>query len=353
MARLEKLRSRMQAENLDAYVVMSPANRRYLSGFTGTNATLLITMNEAYLLTDFRYVEQARLQAPDFKIEKISAEPYPVMGELGTDLKRVGFEGDYVTVEGYAKLVEAFAGAELMSLPNLPTHLRSVKDSGELARIREAVRIADGAFDHILRFLALGQAETDISLELEFAMRRAGASGPAFDLIVASGWRSALPHGVASDKQIQPGEFLILDFGAVFQGYCSDLTRTVVLGEPTDRQREIYDLVLKANRLGIENVKPGRTGKEVDSIVRQFLDAAGYGECFGHGLGHSVGLAIHEGPNLNPREDRVLEPGMVVTVEPGVYVPGWGGVRIEDIVVVTEQGCEVLTQAPKEFIIIQ
>lgn len=353
MNRLDRLRGKMRQDNLEAYVVMAPQNRRYLSGFTGSAATLLVLLEQAFLLTDFRYIEQAAAQAPEFKILKIERDVYAALASLGLELKRVGFEGDFVTFEDFNKLQEALGQAELVSAPEMATHLRSIKDPGEIGLIRQAVTVADNAFAHILHYLELGQQEDAIALELEWAMRQAGASGRSFDFIVASGWRSAMPHGVASSKQIQAGELLTMDFGAIYQGYCSDITRTVCLGEPTDKQREIYDLVLAAQLAGIQAVKPGRTGREVDEDARKLIVDAGYGEYFGHGLGHAVGLAIHEGPSLNPREDRVLEPGMVVTVEPGIYLPEWGGVRIEDMVLVTENGCEVLTQAPKDLIIIE
>lgn len=353
MTRVEELRRRMQQENIDAYIVMSPENRRYLSGFTGSSANLFISGEEAFLLTDFRYVEQATAQAPGFQVVKTAQDTIAPLAELGQAARRIGFEGDYVTFADYSKLKEAFAQAELVSLPNMVNHLRSVKDADEVALIRQAVKVADDAFVEILKYLELGQTEEEITLQLEFAMRKLGASGRSFDFIVASGWRSAMPHGVASSKQIGSNEFLTLDFGAIYQGYCSDMTRTVFLGEPGEKHREVYEVVLAAQLAGIEAVKPGRTGKEVDAIARKVIADAGYGDYFGHGLGHSVGLAIHEGPNLNPREERVLEPGMVVTVEPGIYIPDWGGVRIEDIVLVTDTGCEVLTQAPKQFIIIE
>lgn len=353
MNRVDKLRQKMKEMELDAYVVMRPENRRYLSGFTGTTATLLILPERAFLLTDFRYIEQATAQAPDFEVVKVSLDVFASIAEYGKDVKRVGFEGDYATYLDYGKLNEAFPQAELVPAGQLLDSLRSIKDASEIAVIRKAVEIADQAFADLLKSLEIGQTEEEISLNLEFSMRKAGASGGSFDFIVASGWRGAMPHGVASSKNVQKGELLTMDFGALYQGYCSDITRTVCLGEPTDKQREIYDIVLAAQKAGIEAVAPGRKGKEVDAVARKVIADAGYAEFFGHGLGHSVGLAIHEGPNLNMREERVLEPGMVVTVEPGIYIPNWGGVRIEDIVVVTEDGCEILTQAPKEFIIIE
>lgn len=342
----------MQEEKVDAYIVIRPENGRYLSGFTGGEATLYISLERACLLTDFRYIEQAKAQSPDFEIIDSGQDHFASLAEIGQKVRRVGFEGDYVTYVDYGKLKDAFSQAELLSLPNLVSHLRSVKDESEIELIRQAVKIADDAFAEVLKTIEIGQREEEIGLSLEFSMRRAGASGASFDFIIASGVRSALPHGTASSKRAQSGEFLTMDFGAIYQGYCSDITRTIFLGEPEDKHREVYDIVLAAQKAGIDAVIPGRTGKEVDAVARKLIEEAGYGEYFGHGLGHSVGLAIHEGPNLNKREDRVLEPGMVVTVEPGIYIPDWGGVRIEDIVLVTEKGCEVLTQAPKDFIIL-
>jgi len=343
----------MHQEKIDAYVVIRPENGRYLSGFSGGEATLYITAEKAFLLTDFRYIEQATAQAPEFEIVKTGQDHFEALAEIGQQAQRLGFEGDFVSFVNFEKLKNAFPQAELLSLPDFVSHLRSVKDKSEIELIRQAVRIADDAFAEVLKTIEIGQTEEEIGMKLEFSMRRAGASGGSFEFIVASGVRSSMPHGTASSKQIQLGEFLTMDFGALYQGYCSDITRTVFLGDPGDKHRQVYETVLAAQRAGIKAVAPGRTGKEVDAVARKIIQDAGYGDFFGHGLGHSVGLAIHEGPNLNMREERLLEPGMVITVEPGIYIPDWGGVRIEDIVVVTDNGCEVLTQAPKEFIILE
>lgn len=353
MSRLQQMRQQMQAQKIDAYVVLRPENVRYLSGFSGGETTLYITLDKAFLLTDFRYIEQAKAQAPAFEITDAGQDHFAKLAELGQQAQRVGFEGDFITYLDFGKLQDGFKQAELLSLPNLVSYLRSVKDSSEIELIRQAVKIADKAFDEVLKTIEIGQTEEEIGLGLEFSMRRAGASGGSFEFIVASGIRSAMPHGTASTKRVQSGEFLTMDFGAIYQGYCSDITRTVFMGDPEEKHREVYEIVLAAQRAGIQAVAPGRTGKEVDAVARGIIEKAGYGDYFGHGLGHSVGLAIHEGPNLNKREERLLEPGMVITVEPGIYIPSWGGVRIEDIVLVTEEGCEVLTQAPKEFIILE
>ena len=353
ISRLEQMRQKMHEEKIDAYVVIRPENGRYLSGFTGGEVTLYITAEKAILLTDFRYIEQAKGEAPEFEIIKTGQDHFESLAEIGKQVQRVGFEGDFVTYENFGKLKNGFPQAELLSLPNLVSHLRSVKDQMEIETIRQAVKIADAAFVKVLKSIQIGQTEAEIGLDLEHYMRRAGASRGSFEFIVASGVRSALPHGTATSKKIHLGEFLTMDFGAVYQGYCSDITRTVFLGQPKDKHQEVYEVVLAAQRAGIAAVAPGRTGKEVDAVARKIIADAGYSDYFGHGLGHSVGLTIHEGPNLNMREERVLEPGMVITVEPGIYIPDWGGVRIEDIVLVTENGCEVLTQAPKEFTILE
>ncbi len=353
MSRLVKLREKMQSENLDAFVVSSPENRRYMSGFTGTSAMLLVLLDKAYLLTDFRYITQATKQAPEFEVVDAGSDFFSSIKDLASEARRIGFEEDYTTYALYLKLKDAVSKAELLEKANLLTGLRSVKEPEELDKIRQAVKIADDAFAHILKFVEIGQTEEEISLELEFNMRKAGASGGSFDFIVASGWRGSMPHGVASSKTLQRGELLTMDFGAVYQGYCSDITRTFAVGEPDEKQQEIYDIVLKANKAAIAAIKPGLMGKEVDAVARQIIEEAGYGNYFGHGLGHSVGLAIHESPRFSLREEQIIEPGMVITVEPGIYLPDWGGVRIEDMIVVTENGCEVLTQAPKEFIIIE
>lgn len=352
MSRLQQMRQHMRDENLNAYVVMRPENVRYLSGFSGGETTLFITLENAVLLTDFRYIEQAKAEAPAFEIIDAGQNHFAKLAEIGREVHRVGFEGDYITYVDFGKLKDAFSEAELFSLPNLVSNLRSVKDDSEIGLIRQAVKIADNAFKEVLMTIEIGQTEEEIGLNLEYSMRRAGASGGSFDFIVASGLRSAMPHGTASPKRIQAGEFLTMDFGAIYQGYCSDITRTVFIGDPEDKHRDVYATVLRAQMAGIQAVAPGRSGKEVDAVARTIIEEAGYGDYFGHGLGHSVGLAIHEGPNLNKREERLLQPGMVVTVEPGIYIPDWGGVRIEDIVLVTESGCEVLTQAPKELIIL-
>ncbi|MGI5901954.1 MAG: M24 family metallopeptidase [Desulfitobacteriia bacterium] len=350
--RINKLRRVMLKNDLPTLIVTSRPNIYYLSGFTGSNATLFITEKENFLLTDFRYLEQAEKEAPAFKILKADREVGKKISELSSSLTRIGIEEEEVSWAQYKKWEKEFAGVRLVEASKLLGQLREIKDREEIEIIRQAVEITDRAFKQILNRIKLGVEEREISLELEFFLRREGASAASFEYIVASGFRGALPHGVASEKKIKNGELLTMDFGAKYQGYCSDLTRTVSIGKPTLKQKEVYNLVLEAQLAALEAIKPGLKGKEIDRVARDIISKAGYGEYFGHGLGHSVGLEIHESPFLNTREEKVLEPGMIVTVEPGIYIPGWGGVRIEDMVLVTNSGAEVLTQASKEFIII-
>ncbi|MDR3270607.1 MAG: Xaa-Pro peptidase family protein [Peptococcaceae bacterium] len=354
-SRIARLRRVMEADPLEGFVVFNPVNVRYLSGFTGTSGVLLITANQAVLLTDSRYLEQAEAQAGECQIVDIAGNQLRALESLimAAQVETLAFEEDYLSFAAYGQMTQMIPGKRWLSRSELILRMRMVKDDEEIKRIRQAVAIADASFAQLLTGLKAGQREEEIALALEWYMRQAGASARSFDFIVASGWRSAMPHGVASTKELADGELLTLDFGAVYAGYCSDITRTLCLSRADDRQRAIYEIVLAANRAGIAALKPGISGREADAAARCVITEAGYGEQFGHGLGHSLGLEIHERPNLNRSEEQLLEPGMLVTVEPGIYLPGWGGVRIEDLVLVTQDGCEVLTQAPKEFIIIE
>lgn len=353
-SRVERLRELFAPEGVEGLMVSKPENRAYLSGFTGSAGILLITERDAFLVTDFRYEEQAAAQAPDFKVVKHGAQMMESLKELldSAGVRRIGFERDFVTFGTYEQYRDKLAPVELVPVDGVTEKLRLKKDASEIETIRKAVAIGDEAFNHILKFIEPGQREEDIALELEFAMRKAGAQGRSFDIIVASGPRSSLPHGVASDRVVQDGEFIEMDFGCVYRGYCSDMTRTVVLGEPDEKQREIYEIVLEAQLAALDAARPGITGTELDAVARKIIADRGYGENFGHGLGHGVGRVIHEGPRVSLQGDQILEPGMVVTIEPGIYIPGWGGVRIEDMVVITETGREVLTGSPKELIVL-
>lgn len=350
--RINKLRQAMREKGLDAVFIKSPPNVFYFSGFTGTSGSLFISADKNCLLTDFRYTEQAKIQAADFEILRVDGEQTGKIAELAQGLPAIGVEEDFLSWAEYRQLQEAVSETNLADSAEIFRNIREIKDGSELEILRQAIRITDEAFSQALNEIKPGVREEEIALDLEFALRKQGASGRSFDFIVASGQRSALPHGVASAKKIERGDLVTMDFGAIYERYCSDMTRTVFVGKPQAKHRDIYQIVLEAQLAAIAALKPGMTGKEGDAVARDVIAKAGYGEHFGHGLGHSLGLEIHETPRLSIREEKVLEPGMLLTVEPGIYLPGWGGVRIEDVVLVTNFGVEVLTESAKQFIII-
>ena len=361
--RLERVRQSMEQEALDVVLVCSPNNIFYLSGFVGTEGVVAVTREEVCLLVDFRYMEQAQLQAPGW--ERVQMKHFS--GQCVVDClrergwlqrsqdqpQRVGLEEDFLSWDRYNHYIELLGGCEVVGFSQILARQRQIKDSVEIALMQQAAALTDQGFSYILREIRPGRTERDIALALEFALRGWGADGGSFDFIVASGPRSSMPHAATSSRVLAYGDLVILDFGVYYAGYCSDMTRTVCLGEPTARQREVYDVVRSAQETGLRVVRAGKTGREVDGCVRSVIEGAGYGSCFGHGLGHGVGISVHEGPNLNMRDETCLAPGMIVTVEPGIYIPDWGGVRIEDMVLVTENEAKVLTQSSKEFIIIE
>jgi Xaa-Pro aminopeptidase len=350
--RLDKLRSFLETKQLDGIIINKPENRRYFSGFTGSAGILLVTHHDAKLLTDFRYTEQAAEEATLYEIIKYGTKGiYAEVNKYAHDfnLHKLAFESDFTTYAEYSSMLKALPGLEIV--PVELDALRSVKDETELSYIKKAVEIADAAFTHILTCIKPGVSEQAVALELEYKMKSLGAENIAFDTIVASGKRGALPHGKASAKLIETGDLVTMDFGAVFKGYHSDITRTVSVGRASTKQREIYDIVLSAQLAGIKAVRAGLVGQEVDAVARKIISNAGFGEYFGHGLGHAVGLYIHEEPRLSPGNTSTkLEKNMVVTVEPGIYLPDFGGIRIEDTVVVCDTCCEVLTASSKQLI---
>lgn len=352
--KVQAIRARMQEEKLDGLLITNGYNRRYVSGFTGSSGCCLVTGRAAELITDFRYIEQANRQAPAFTIIRHQADMLETVIERANEhgVKRLGFEKNHMTYALYQRLGELSSDIEFVPVSGLVEDLRLVKTTEEVQIIREAAAIADQAFSHILTYIKPGMTELAVSNELDFFMRSLGASGTSFDTIVASGIRSAFPHGVASDKVIEAGEMVTLDFGAYYKGYCSDITRTIAVGEPGEKMREIYDIVLRAQLNGVACIKAGLTGKEADALTRDIITEAGYGQNYGHSTGHGIGLEVHEGPTLSVRGEQALEAGMVVTIEPGIYLEGIGGVRIEDDVLITEDGCEVLTSSPKELLVI-
>ncbi|MGB4337520.1 MAG: Xaa-Pro peptidase family protein [Bacillota bacterium] len=350
--KLQQLRADMARRGLDGFLVTGAENRYYMSGFTGSSGLLLITHDDALLITDFRYKEQAARQAEGYRVVVYEGQIFDAVGnvvrELG--LGRLGFEAERTTYASFEGLSRALDGvAELVPTRGAVEGLRMVKSPEELEIMAEACRITDAAFDHILGFVRPGVTEKEIATELKVFMLKHDMT-PSFDFIVASGARGSMPHGVASDKVVEKGDFVTLDFGGFYKRYSSDITRTVVVGKPTDEQRRIYDLVLRAQLAGVAAARAGKRGSEVDAVAREIINQAGHKEHFGHGLGHAIGLEVHENPRFSPTDSTVIQPGMVLSVEPGVYIPGWGGVRIEDLVVITDGDARVMYSSTKELI---
>lgn len=352
MERVERLRKLLDENSLEAILIASPYNRRYISGFTGTSGYVVVTTKESYFLTDFRYREQAAKQVKGYQVIEHGSSPIDEIRGLleKAGIRTLGFEQEHVSYGEYVQWGKTLGSIELKPAAGLVEKLRIIKDASELQVMQEAADLADRTFKHIIGVLSTGMKETDVALEMEVFMRSHGATSSSFDTIVASGERSALPHGVASDRIIGTDEFVKLDFGAYYNGYCSDLTRTVVIGKPSAKHKEIYDIVLEAQLHALANIRPGMTGLEADALCRDIITKYGYGDNFGHGTGHGLGMEIHEAPRLSKLSDTILTPGMTVTVEPGIYVPGFGGVRIEDDIVITESGIKILTSSPKELI---
>ncbi|RIL69664.1 aminopeptidase P family protein [Staphylococcus devriesei] len=353
MDKLTKVREILKQQNLDAIVILSDYNRRYLSGFTGTSGALVITSTQNQLITDFRYIEQATNQATNFEIvnrsEGLIDEIKSIITKL--NLQRVGFEGHLISYDTYQSLNET--SATLISIGEVIEEIRQIKSPEEIEKIKYAAKIVDDTYNYILEVAKAGMTEKELKALLESKMLHLGADGPSFDTIVASGYRGALPHGVASDKVIEQGDMITLDFGAYYEGYCSDITRTFAIGETDPKMKEIYNIVLESQIKAINEIKPGMTVQEADALSRDYIDAHGYGKEFGHSLGHGIGLDIHEGPLLSKNAKGTIQVNNCVTIEPGIYVDGLGGVRIEDDILITENGCEVFTKCTKDLIILK
>jgi Xaa-Pro aminopeptidase len=348
--RLDRARRRLTADGVDALLIFKSENRIYLTGFTGSAGVALVGHARRHLLIDFRYLEQAAEQAPAWervRVTNLVEGAAELVKSLGA--RRVGFEAEALTVAQLNSLRKNAPGVEFVALEGID-RMRWQKEEEEVRQISRALRVAEAAFRDTLALVRPGVRERELAAELEYRMRRGGADRNAFESIVASGARSALPHGVASDKTVEARDFVTFDFGAVVDGYCSDCTRTVVIGKASEEQRKIYSTVVRALETAKAGLRAGITGRDADALARDMIVAAGYGDAFGHSLGHGVGLAVHEGPTLSPREEAVLEPGAVVTVEPGIYLPGKGGVRVEDLVVLRDGGCDVLTTLVRDLI---
>lgn len=354
MDRYAKLLEYLKLNKLDGILIYNPANVFYYSNFTGTSGCLLMTLEANYLITDFRYVSQATSQSENFEIIETTTESTVdvVVNKLRRKHKlyKLGLEGDFITRNQWLNF-ERNLTSRLISV-NID-HIRQNKEDSEVALIKKAIEIAEAAFAYTLARIKPQMSEKSVARMLEFKMLELGAEGIAFDTIVASGIRGALPHGVASDKLIQSNELITIDYGCIYKGYCSDITRTFGIGKIDKKLIEMYDIVLQANKLGIESVRAGVSAKQVDKLVRDFISDKGYGEYFGHGLGHSLGIEVHEDPRLNQISQANLEVGNVVTIEPGIYIEGLGGIRIEDDILVTKDGNKVLTSLNKELIILE
>jgi len=351
--RLEKLRATLPAHSLDAILVGQPENRRYLSGFGGSAGWLVITAERAILATDFRYYERMAQEAPDFELAKIKTKVSDLLPDLlaGLEVRRLGFESQHLTVDQLYTFSQAGEGVEWVPLTDTVETIRMVKDEAEIEALRRSTALTDAAFAHLLGVLVPGMTEREAAWRIEAYMRANGASKVAFDLMVGAGANGALPHATAGERTIEPGDPVVIDIGCVVDGYCSDMTRTICLGKPERRYLEIWDLVLKAQETAEAGLRAGISGVEADALARDLIAEAGYGDQFGHGLGHGVGLAIHEGPRASRLSEDTLAAGMSLTVEPGIYLPGEFGVRLEDLVIVREGGVEILTATPKTPVI--
>ena len=351
-SRVQKLREHLAKVELDAIFVSNGENRRYISGFVSTAGYLMVTQNDAVVCTDFRYTEQAAQQAPGWRIDRIGGKPEwlaKLVNEFA--IKTLGFEADDMTVgtlERFKKaLKENDLDPEWKATSGIGVDLRAYKDSGELELLQRAIDIGDQAFEETADLLEVGMTEKEAAWIFEKAVRERGAESISFETIVAIGPNAARPHHATSDSKLVEGQTIVFDCGSRYQGYCSDLTRTVVLGDADDEIKRVYDIVLTAQLAAIDMVKPGMTGEECDAIARKIITEAGHQNDFGHSLGHGLGLEVHENPGVGPNAKGKLGNGMPFTIEPGIYIPGWGGVRIEDVVVLENDKARVMSHAIK------
>jgi Xaa-Pro aminopeptidase len=353
--RLRKLRNTLTQHNLDAILVSHSDNRQYLAGFTGSAGTLLISMDRKVLATDFRYFEQVAREAPEFELAKLTGRVSELLPDLLSDVgvRRLGFESQQVTVDQLDEWTRAADGVEWVPLKDVVEGQRAVKDEAEIDALRRSTALTDAAFAHLLEVVRPGMTEREAAWEIEVYMRTHGASKVAFDLIVAAGPNGALPHARPGDRAIQPGEPVVIDIGCVLDGYCSDMTRTIFLGRPDPKYLEVWELVRQALEVAEGGIHAGMSGVDADALARELITEAGYGDHFGHGLGHGVGLAVHEKPRASRLSEDTLEAEMTLTIEPGIYLPGEFGVRIEDLVVIRDTGVEVLTRTPKEPVVVE
>lgn len=343
-------------QNGSCALIISPENRKYFTGFDSSDGFLLVSPDRAVFITDGRYIEAAEKQISSCEV-RLLGKTYPQIAEILNEMhcNRLLVESTRMTVSTYNSLKGVLKKIPVSTDTTLDTMintLRSIKAENEVENIIKAQRIAEDAFEHILNFIKVGVTEKEIALELDFYMLRHGGEGLSFETIAVSGANSSMPHGVPSNKKIENGDFITMDFGTIINGYHSDMTRTVAVGFATDEMKNVYDTVLRAQQTCLENIKAGVSCKDGDEFARSVIRNAGYGQYFTHSTGHGVGVEIHEFPNLSPASDSILQVGNIVTVEPGIYIPEKFGVRIEDMALITENGCRNLTNAPKELIIL-
>tara|TARA_B100001123_G_scaffold424579_1_gene536289 strand:+ start:15706 stop:16785 length:1080 start_codon:yes stop_codon:yes gene_type:complete len=351
--RITQLREKISSAGLDGLIISNPDNRRYISGFTGSAGYLLITLDETILATDFRYIEQSTQQAPNFEIYRISGAVNWISDLLNrVSISKLGFEAADLSVNLHASMLDEIVKVKPQHPDFIPTTdliepLRMVKDSEEIALVSKAVDLADDAFLEVSKKIQIGHSELSIAWEIEKTMKEMGADSISFDTIVASGPNGAKPHHRPSERKIQSGEPIVIDMGAKFQGYCSDMTRTICIGEPEPKLKEIYDIVLGAQLTAIATVNSEMTSGDADKISRDIINEAGYGDLFGHSLGHGIGLEVHENPRVGPGGNDNLVNGTIFTIEPGIYITGWGGVRIEDTVIMENGSVRTLNKSHK------
>lgn len=350
--RIQSLQQVLHNQNLEAAIIFSKENRRYFADFPGSSGAIIITRTNSILLTDFRYIDDAKssssshfeiIQHPGGQLVQSVSEQVKKM-----NVHKVGIE-DSLPIGKLKILEKELPQVAFALIESFIMQIRMIKDESEIDHIREGVRICDIAFNHITGFIQAGMSEKEVGLELEYVMKKNGADGIKENHVIASGERASLPHGQATDRIIQDGDFVKMDFGAKVNGYYTDFTRTVVIGKPTEKQKEIYEIVAEALETTLQHIGPGKKCNELDEIGRSVIRNAGYGDNFGHSLGHSLGLDIHESPAMRSTDETMLKPGMVITVEPGIYISGWGGVRIEDLIVIRENRIENLTKATKKL----
>ena len=351
-SRIKQANALVKKNKLEIMIVSKLSNVRYLSGYSGSNGLLVLAPPKSYFFTDFRYTVQARKEVKASRVIIAETELISELVKLPYFRKKVkvGFEAASMTVKTLDKIKELIPRAVFTQVENLVESISVVKDTSEINKIKKAVKITDTAFSRILKMVKPGVKERDLAFELSYMMIKMGADGPAFDFIVASGQRSSMPHGKASDRRLKKGDFITFDFGCFYAGYASDMTRTIVLGKASEKQKKVYSTVLRAQVAAIDAARSGMSAKELDSVARDIINKEGFGDYFGHGLGHGLGLEVHSTPVVSQRSQDILAADNVLTIEPGIYIPNWGGVRIEDDILITQNSCKNLTKSPKELI---